>query len=68
MKINGLDLVYEADCGCTVTFLLMSDFRSSRLTPGRFCQDHTKRHQSEARDGLITRARIARDKFLETQQ
>ncbi len=68
MKINGLDLVYEEPCGCTVTFLLASGFRTSRLIPGPSCQDHTKRHQSEERDGLITRARIARDKFLEPQQ
>lgn len=51
------DFTYSEGCGCQVTFFAAADHKTSRMTPGVACEDHTGRHQVAERDCLMERAR-----------
>lgn len=59
------DFTYSEGCGCQVTFFAESEYRTSRMTPGVACEDHTGRYQVAERDCLLERAKAG---LVEHQQ
>jgi hypothetical protein len=53
------DWTYSEGCGCRVTFFHESEFHTSRMLPSEECRLHSKRHQTDARDELLRRAKDA---------
>lgn len=51
------DWNYRPNCGCVVTFFAESNYLTSRLLPGEGCDRHVGRHNFEARDALMDRAK-----------
>ena len=49
---------YEA-CGCRVTFIAASGYKTSRMLPGKDCIEHTHVDQAQARTDLVERGRDA---------
>ena len=49
---------YEA-CGCRVTFIAASGYKTSRMLPGKDCTEHTHVDQTQSRTDLVERGRDA---------
>lgn len=60
---RGRDWTYSEACGCLVMFFHKSDFQTSRMLLGLYCEDHIKKCQCNERQELMERAKQARDSF-----
>lgn len=51
------DWTYSEGCGCRITFFGASDYKTSRMLPGKECTAHKGQHQVAERDCLVERAK-----------
>jgi hypothetical protein len=59
------DWTYSEGCGCRVTFIAESNYKTSKMFPGEACERHRLADQMMARDIFIDRARQALKEYLE---